>query len=216
MFPNDYVMRQIELLVWGLARIMGFKQENRLEEALNLTQATLRKFFGLTDQAVEELTWHNLMVVASLGGLPDYERCALLAQLIAENADLRQMQGAEESALYLKALCIYLAVADASELLQTAEHDSRIKDLMAHVTLDCLPDELLGPVFHYHWRTGRYACAEDALYDMLEAGLPGSGEEGVDFYHALLEKSDGELDCGGLPRKEVLEGLDNLIKRVGQ
>ncbi len=216
MFPNDYVMRQIELLVWGLARIMGLRQENRLEEALNLTQATLRKFFGLTDQAVEELPWHNLMALASLGGVPDYERCALLAQLIAEKADLGRMQGAEESALYLKSLCIYLAATDASEPLQTAEHDGRIKDLMARVVLDCLPDELLGSVFHHHWRTGQYARAEDALYDMLEAGFPGSREEGIDFYHVLLEKSDGELDCGGLPRTEVLEGLNRLKKRIGQ
>ncbi len=216
MFPNDYVMRQIELLVWGLAKIMGLKQENRLEEAVDLYQATLRKFFGLTEQAVEELPWSDLMAVASLGGLPDYERCALLAQLIAEKADVGRLRGADESALYLKALCISLVAVDQSEQLQGAEHARWIDEWLSLLGRVALPEGVLGAAFRHFWRTGQYARAEDVLYEMLDAGLPGSGDEGVAFYQALLAMPDQALALGGLPREEALDGLDSLKKRISR
>ena len=59
---------------------------------------------------------------------------------------------------------------------------------------------------------GRYAQAEDLLYELLEAA-PGSKQmvvQGVSFYQRLLQKSNQELITGNLPRAEIEEGLAEL------
>jgi hypothetical protein len=81
MFNKDYIMRMIELLVQGIAKIMRLKQEKQYEECGEVIQDTLRQFYGLNDGSVEELPWTDLMAVANLGGMPDAEKCTLLAQL---------------------------------------------------------------------------------------------------------------------------------------
>ena len=64
---------------------------------------------------------------------------------------------------------------------------------------------------------GRFADAEDALFKTL-ALAPGQPElvaMGEQFYEALLERSDEELEAGGLPRDEVLESLGELRESGG-
>jgi hypothetical protein len=215
MFTNDYIMRQIEMLVRGIAAIMGLKQENRLEESAALCTETLRKFFGLQDRSVEELPWRDLMAVASLGGVPDAERCALLAQLVKEKADVAAMQGGKASALYGKALSLYLYAWLADESLHTAEHGGRIDELIGIAGCDARPDELLQFLFKYYEQTGRYGKAEDELYNLIQS-QGGGGDalgQGRAFYLRLLGRSDEDLIRGGLPRDEVVGGLKDLQLR---
>lgn len=161
-FPNDYFVRQIEMLVWGIARIMGLRQENKVEACEGLYQDTLRKFFGLSDRAVEELPWRSLMAVASLGGTLDAERSALLAQLIREKAGIITLQGGEAGALYAKALCIYLEAWNADETLQIPEHEGRIDELATLVADGPMPEDGLDALIRFYEQTGRFD-ALDAL-----------------------------------------------------
>lgn len=58
---------------------------------------------------------------------------------------------------------------------------------------------------------GRYAYAEDILYDLLETyPTRENRERGRAFYNRLLTLDDGVLMQGGLPREEVLEGISSL------
>ena len=142
MFTNDYIMRQIEMLVRGIAVIMKLKQENKTEECAQALTDTLRRFYGLGDDAVETLPWRSLMNVASFGPVPDAERCALLAQLIREKADLYRMSGDAEHAgkLACKALCVYLSAWLQDESLRTPEHEGNIAGLAAASGFD-LPED---------------------------------------------------------------------------
>jgi len=49
---------------------------------------------------------------------------------------------------------------------------------------------------------------------MIESGQENSLEEGIAFYRRLAAKSDDELSRGALPREELEEGLQELLKRV--
>jgi len=143
LFTNDYIMRMIEQLVLGIALIMGLKKEHKTEEATVLLTGTLRKFFGLNDSAVEELSWDSLMSVVSLGGAPDPERSALLAQLIKDKADLSRMQGGLAAAkeLYIKALNILLASVLQDDRLVSGTNIQYIDEIVATLAGQELPEE---------------------------------------------------------------------------
>lgn len=215
MFNKDYIMRMIEQLVRGIALIMGLKDENRLEECADALTDTLRKFYGLNDQSADNLPWRDLMAVASLGGLPDGEKCALLAQLIKEKADLSGLGGNKELAarLYFKALNIYISALIADNFLVVAEHTGKIDELVHLVSPYALPAETQLLLLQHYELTGRYGKAEDMLYELMKSqdDVHYMLEQGRAFYLRLLGKGDAELANGNLPRNEVEEGLNNLV-----
>lgn len=213
MFTNDYIMRMIEQLVWGIALIMGLKRENKAEEASTLLTDTLHKFFGLNDRTLEEQPWENLMSVVSLGGAPDMERCALLAQLVKEKADLTRMRGGPGAeGFYIKALnMLATAVLEDDRLL--TETNRKYMDEIAEALAGAeLPEESLLLLFQYREEAGQYGKAEDVLYDLLKS--TGNREDikrnGEEFYGRLLRLPDAVLAEGNLPRSEVAEGLRRL------
>jgi tetratricopeptide (TPR) repeat protein len=215
LFNKDYIMRMIEMLVQGIAKIMRLKQEKKYEECGAVLTDTLRQFYGLNDRSVENLPWTDLMAVANLGGLPDAEKCALLAQLIREKAELEELNGRKDVSvsLYFKALCIYASAVLADNDFNIPVHRENIDGIAAIAGKYALPADALRLLVQYYELTGRYAKAEDALYRLLERreGRGETTELGRAFYRRLLEKSDTELAGGNLPRDEVLEGLAKLM-----
>ena len=215
MFTNDYIMRQIEMLVQGIALIMGLKKEDRQEEATDLLSGTLVKFFGLSDKAVEELSWESLMSFASPGYAPNEEKCALLAQLIKEKADIAAAHGAKEEAaeLYAKALNMLLSAILADERLASCANGLYIDEIAAALHGRTLPEGSLSLLFQYYEPAGQYGKAEDALYDLLKSA--GNREDimeaGIAFYKRLMLLDDAILDAGNLPRAEVMEGAKKLL-----
>lgn len=214
MFNKDYIMRMIEQLVRGIALIMGLKGENRIEESAEVLTDTLRKFYGLNDQSVDNLPWRDLMAVASLGGLPDGEKCALLAQLIKEKADIDGLKGDSELAvrLYFKALNIYTSALSTDNYLCTTEHVGKIDEMVGLVSQYALPAETLQLLFRHYELIGQYGKAEDKLYELMKTGEEKLYvlEQGRAFYQRLLVKQDIELVNGNLPRNEVEDGLKGI------
>jgi Flp pilus assembly protein TadD len=72
-------------------------------------------------------------------------------------------------------------------------------------------------IFRYYEKTGRYAQAEDVLFEMLEANPSDSDlrASGAAFYARLKKKSPTDLAVGNLSRDEVEEGLEKLKSMKG-
>lgn len=79
-------------------------------------------------------------------------------------------------------------------------------------------DELNERIFQYYRITGRYSKAEDLLYSMINVSSYIDKkrliEEGNLFYKNILNKTDEELERGNLPRNEVLDGINELNKKM--
>ena len=79
-------------------------------------------------------------------------------------------------------------------------------------------DELNEKIFQYYRITGRYSKAEDLLYSMIDASSYIDKkrliEEGNLFYKNILNKTDEELERGNLPRNEVLDGINELNRKM--
>ncbi|EKO1913089.1 hypothetical protein PZQ55_002150 [Clostridium botulinum] len=58
---------------------------------------------------------------------------------------------------------------------------------------------------------GNYDKAEDLIFEELEKNdSPEVYEIAVEFYNALLKKSDEELNEGNFARDEIYQGLDDI------
>ncbi|KEI74949.1 hypothetical protein N486_03855 [Clostridium botulinum B2 128] len=58
---------------------------------------------------------------------------------------------------------------------------------------------------------GNYDKAEDLIFEELEKNdSPEVYEIAVEFYNALLQKSDEELNEGNFSRDEIYQGLDDI------
>lgn len=78
--------------------------------------------------------------------------------------------------------------------------------------------ELNEKIFQYYRITGRYSKAEDLLYSMIDKSSYIDKkrliEEGNMFYKNILSKTDEELENGNLPRNEVLDGMNELNRKM--
>jgi hypothetical protein len=211
MFTNDYIMRMIEQLVWGIAKIMRLRQEQKQEEATVLLAETLRKFFNLNDRTIEELPWQSLMNLANLGAEPDMERCALLAQLIREKAELADVP--KRPALYFKALNMLLSAVQADDGLASGENLRCIHEILQETSAWEPPEDSKPLLFWYYEFAGQYGKAEDMLYEWLKSkgNRKDAIQEGKAFYERLLRLPDAKLAQGNLPREEIMDGYNKLI-----
>jgi hypothetical protein len=80
-----------------------------------------------------------------------------------------------------------------------------------------LPLETQARLMQHYERTGEFAKAEDALFQMLEMEPENAPllELGISFYRRLESQSDARLNDGNLPRAEVEAGLADLNARKG-
>ncbi|MNW01505.1 hypothetical protein D3C71_1971480 [compost metagenome] len=70
---------------------------------------------------------------------------------------------------------------------------------------------------HYESR-GLYAQAEDVLFELLESDrsrVEGNLTAGERFFDRILRVPDESLELGGLPRHEVIQGVEDLRRQFG-
>ncbi|APQ98217.1 DUF6483 family protein [Clostridium botulinum] len=68
---------------------------------------------------------------------------------------------------------------------------------------------ILNKLFH----EGNYDKAEDLIFEELEKNdSPEVYEIAMEFYNALLQKSDEELNESNFSREEIYQGLDDIKK----
>lgn len=114
----------------------------------------------------------------------------------------------------LKALDMYLASA-AADLQEPDlhEHIQAVRETLADVYL---PVSSTWRLFEYEVQSGRFAGAEDLLFELLdrEGADPEVTRRGRRFYSDLEAATDAALEAGGLPRDEVIEGRRSFEERA--
>jgi tetratricopeptide (TPR) repeat protein len=218
MIRNDYYMRLVEQFTQALAISTGFKQAKDYPKALSVIQNTLQQIFGVDPKFIDTIHEEDLLILLRSGNTVDPDRAVMIAALEKSAGEIYEAQGQEEKAYYayLKSLALYLEVllSDGDTVLK--EYIPELDTLLDKFTDFDLSTSTKFRLWRYYEKTGKYASAEDALYELLgdEESGPEIVREGVDFYRRLLAKSDPELMAGRLPREEVEEGLAKLEQQV--
>ena len=197
-----------------LAHILGLAKGGRGDEALGMFDEAYKPLIGVGSRVVAVLDDGQLIDLLTSGSNPDMRRVALALQLLTAEAGLyRQAGQAGEAAVrYRRAVALAGCLAARSERL--LDHDLAAGLLERAEELELTGAQRLA-VARVLEALGRYADAEDALFELIDdrPDDPEPVDEAIAFCQRLRPLEPEELAAGGLTRQEVDDTLAELLAR---
>jgi tetratricopeptide (TPR) repeat protein len=205
-------MRQIEIAGQMLARIVRLAKGGRRDEALGLFDQAYRPLLGVSARVVSTLSEEQLLSLLTSGSMPDLRRVATVLELLKVEADLHAEAGRRAAAAlrYRRALALAGFLAARSEALPDATLAADLVERTAALDLSADQRTQLARVLE---ALGRYADAEDALFEAIDADDHGPVDAAIAFCQRLLALDPAALAAGGLPLDEVKASLAELLRR---
>ncbi len=217
MINKDYILRIAEQVGRYLAIILHLRQANRHEEALIYIDELFLQTVGMTSSFINSVTEEMLLHMLSPLGKLDINKCLWVAALLKAEGEIYEDQGNEKESYYryLKSLRLFLEAQLHERTLSTSTFYVEAEELLQKLKEYELPDTIKGKLFSYYELTGRYAKAEDTLFELLETDHVNREiiQQGIAFYQRLQVKSDSDLEAGEFSRDEVKEGLAELKRK---
>lgn len=222
MFRNDYVMRMIEQFGNALGVMLGLKRELKPQEALELLEQTYKRLFGLNPNLIRALSERDLTDLLNRQGEATAEKMLVIAGLMKEEASLSAMLDRPDAGrrLGLKSLNLTLMAARDNTAVPWLDIRGQVEELLELLSGYALPAATQEMLWDYYDSTGRYAEAEDVLFELLdEAGERNEAEQNTrarllkraaQFYERLLTVDEETLEAGRLPLDEVRDGLEEV------
>jgi hypothetical protein len=214
MINKDYILRMAERMGRALAIVLGLRQANRYEEALIYIDDLFLQTAGLTSSFINSVPEQTLLQMLSPLGELNIDKCLWVAALLKAEGEIYEEQGHmhESYYRYVKSLRLFLEVQLHERTLITSHFYVDTEELLHKLEEYELPNSIKSKLFPYYELVGRYAKAEDTLFDLLETDHADRElvQEGIAFYQRLQGKSDFDLKAGNLSRDEVQEGLAQL------
>jgi Family of unknown function (DUF6483) len=206
-------MRQIEQVGQMLAHILGLAKGGRGDEALGMFDEAYKPLLGVGSRVVAVLDDAQLVDLLTSGANPDLRRVAMACELLKAEADLYAGAGqpGEAAVRYRRAVALAGCLAARSERL--LDHDLAAGLLERAATLELSAPQRLA-VARVLEALGRYADAEDALFELIDErpGDPGPVEAAIAFCQRLRPLEPERLAAGGLSAEEVNATLAELLR----
>lgn len=212
---DDLILRTIEQLRQTLSWLLrGTTDVSALAQVQEQLEQAYRRHVGAGGEVVRRLPSEQVIEVMSSTGRLDPERAFVVAALLEVDALVPGTEAELAAALRLRALDLYAEAA--KQRLGEADLHERIQRLQVELEGYELPPGTFRRLLEAEVADGRFAAAEDLLFDWLERdGLTDAVRQGGEaFYDELLQRDDAELEAGGLPRVEVLEGKQGFGQRT--
>ena len=212
---DDLIQRTLADLSAALVRLERRPEPAAVEAARELLDRAYRRHLGVAGEVVRRLPSEQLLAVISTTGRVDGERAFLTAALIEVDAAMPDGEAPPAAAgadparapdLRLRALDLYTEAGTAR--VGVADLPERVRRVRAALLDHVLPEPSYARLLRYFVHEGRFAVAEDLLFEWLEehgatAALRAAGEG---LYDGLEAESDARLLAGELPRDELAEG----------
>jgi tetratricopeptide (TPR) repeat protein len=215
MINRDYILRMIEQLSRALSRVLLLRDAKEYHEAVSEIKRVGKLFLGLSPEAMEALSDRDLISLWSVGKDLDAEKCALATQIFRTEGDVYEHEGnlEEASASYEKSLSLLTETINFLKEKIPGELIATVDFLCGRLETEVLPLDQQQKLFKTYWTIGRFAKAEDLLFDIIRED-PSFIQEGKRFYEHLLKLPDEDLVKGNLPRGEILHGLEELTRKA--
>jgi len=214
MLQRDYLMRMIEQFSNVLAKVIGLKSADKIEEKQQVLNEALNHFIGLSEATIESLSYRDLINLVSGVKEINPEKCFILAELLKAKADVFASYDDMDKSfnLYLKSFNIYVETMLSNNSSYLEPNYSTIDQTINTIMQFQIPYETKKLLFHYYERIMKYDKAEDVLFELLNQGTHKNVilSEGAAFYERLEQKRPEELEKGNLPIDEVLEGMEKI------
>jgi hypothetical protein len=207
-------MRQIEQVGQMLAAILGLAKGGRRDEALGMFDEAYMPLLGVGSGVVAVLDGGQLVDMLTAGANPDMRRVAMALELLKAEADLYDGAGQprEAAARYRRAVALAGCLAARSERLLDRELAADLLERAGKLELSASQRLATARVLE---ALGRYADAEDALFELVDERPddPGPVEEAIAFCQRLRPLEPAALAAGGLTLEEVNDSLAELLRR---
>jgi tetratricopeptide (TPR) repeat protein len=215
MINRDYILRMIEQLSRFLQRSLLLKDAKQHLEAVTEVHKAGKMFLGLNPEAMGALSDNDLIHLWRVAKDLDAEKCALAAQIFKAEGEIYEDQGDNDKAVaaYLKSLSLLTETINFLKEKIPHELIASVDFFSEHLDFTTLPFPLQQKVFTTYAVIGRFAKAEDLLFEMVKED-PSFAAEGKRFYEQILKLPDQDLVLGNLPRPEALASLAEIKKHI--
>jgi len=197
-----------------LARILRLAKGGREDEALGMFDEAYKPLLGVGSRVVAVLDDAQLVDMLTSGANPDMRRVAMALKLLKAEADLYAGTGqaGEAAVRYRRAVALAGCLAARSERLLDRDLAADLLERAAELELPAAQRLAVARVLE---ALGRYADAEDALFELIDEapGDPAPVEEAIAFCQRLRPLEPEQLAAGGLPLEEVNATLAELLRR---
>ncbi len=214
MTQRDYILRIAEEFGRAIAQVVYQKQIKDYAAGRNFIDEQCKQVLGVGIGFVHSMPEETLLSMLTSFGTLNTEKCWLVATMLKVEGDLYEGEGnsTESYYSYLKSLDLVLEVLLLDTTASRTDFVPELEGLLYKLGEYELPTRTRLMLFQYFDQTGKYARAEDVLFEMLETGNPDADilARGIAFYQRLKRKADAELKAGNFSRKEVEEGLVRL------
>ena len=207
-------MRQIEQVGRMLAAIVGLAKGGRGDEALGMFDEAYKPLLGVGTGVVAVLDDAQLIDMLTSGASPDLRRVAMAMELLTTEAGLYAEAGqeAEAAARYRRAIALAGCLAARSERLLDLELATGLVERAEGLALSVAQRLAVARLLE---ALGRYADAEDALFELIDERPddPEPVDEAIAFCQRLRPLEPEQLAAGGLNLEEVNATLAELLRR---
>lgn len=211
MIERDYLMRMIDVLAKALAKVLFHKRAFEFPLAKREITGAYKSLLGVSPEFIRSFS--DLQLIDVLG--KDVEtagvKCYILGALLKEESGIDLASAEDDKSLsgYTKSLSLLLtAFLDTSAPIES-NHLALIDECVRELEIVEIPPHILEKLFAFYEQSGRYDKAENTLFDLVKYD-DHYRIMGFAFYERLLKKPSHDLVEGGLPRNEVLDGIQNL------
>ena len=197
-----------------LAAIIGLAKGGRGDEALGMFDEAYKPLLGVGAGVVAVLDENQLIDMLTSGSSPDMRRVALAMELLSAEAGLYAEAGqeVEAAARYRRAIALAGTLAARSERLLDHELAAGLVERAGDLALSVSQRLAVARVLE---ALGRYADAEDALFELIDEQPDDARpvEEAIAFCQRLRPLEPEQLADGGLSLEEVNATLSELMRR---
>lgn len=216
MYKKDYMMTMIEELALFLGRLLFLRETRRFDIAIQEIDEFCIRLFRRTAGELVAMPHEDLVALCTNEqGEPDVLPTIGMASMLKELGDivaLRAEPGDDPCSFHTRSLALFLHVYGNGTRALPAEVPERI-ELVVEKSAACdLPSFVKLQLFRFLELRGFYSDAEDLLFELIDEAAPNAREEGLAFYDRLSVKDDDDLANGDLPREEIAEGRDALLR----
>jgi tetratricopeptide (TPR) repeat protein len=168
MLTEDYLIRQISILLAALQRIVGFKNTYMYVEAQISIDQALEEIFGLRADLVRQLDDQALLEAITYLDVLNLDKLQVAAEVFMHEGDVHSQRGDEAASIqsYTRALNFFLDVSLNGGAWNLPEPTEQIEELVEHLrSRDLDPDTLYG-LYLYSFERKQWARAEELLARM--------------------------------------------------
>lgn len=212
---RDYLMR----MIWQFTDMLGQMGGARKQRKAGLVEVKMEEWLGsnlgLSLKLIRALSDKDLIQLLTGGRPVESDKLIMVGRLLREDGELAEMQAGPEAAYspYNKGLkLLLLAHEQGIEKVDYLDLPAETEWLINKLAPYSLDGEVLKGISRFYEETGRYAEAENHLFEWLE--LPDAEAEAIRYgtamYNRLLALPDDQLEAGKLPRDEIEEALLQL------